>query len=205
MAGAGVGAGWRLGLASLGVALLVAGQAGLARAERLELTGPVEGADVDGTISLNINRDDGSVTGRVEMDVRFDCRGKVRTEHHVMDIMKGRLEGDRLVATAVYGDGSRSGLPKDEISRCKSAYETYQTREDSKRIVGFVDLDGGRAAGSIGEHRPTVFWRMEWPTEPVPAPLDPVPAEPGAPAEPSQQAAEPGAPDQPSEQADAGQ
>jgi hypothetical protein len=67
-------------------------------------------------------------------------------------------------------------LPKDEISRCKSAYETYQTREDSKRIVGFVDVDGGRAAGSIGEDRPTVFWQIEWSPVPepeaVPAPSD---------------------------------
>ena len=161
--------GWRLTVASLGAALLLTGQAGAARAEQIDITGPVEGADVAGTISLSINRDDGSVTGWIEMDVRFNCRGKERTEHHIMEIAKGRLDGDRLVATALYNDGSRSGLPKDEISRCKSAYETYQTREDSKRVVGFVDLDGGRAAGSLGEDRPSVFWQIEWPTQPTPS------------------------------------
>ena len=185
MGRAGRAAGWRLTLGSFGAALLLAGHAGAARAEQVDVSGPVEGADVDGTISLSINRDDGSVTGRIEMDVRFDCRGKTRTEHHVMDVTKGRLDGDRLVATALYNDGSRSGLPKDELSRCKSAYETYQTREDSKRIVGFVDFDGGVAAGSVGEYRPTVFWRIEWPTEPVPAPTlaDPLPADPASPTE----------------------
>lgn len=185
MARMGVAAGWRVKLAGLGAALLLVGQAGLTRAEQLDVTGTVEGADVDGTIALRINRDDGSVTGRVEMDVRFDCRGRERTERHVMEIAKGRLDDDRLVATAVYGDGSRSGLPKDELARCKSAYETYQTREDSKRIVGFVDLDGGRAAGSIGDDRPTVFWEIEWPTEPVPVPGDPALTDPNSPADPA--------------------
>ena len=185
MAGAACTAGWRVTFASLGAALLLGGQAGLVRAEQLDVTGPIEGADVDGTISLSINREDRSVTGRIEMDVRFDCRGRERTERHVMEIAKGRLEGDRLVATAVYGDGSRSGLPKDELSRCKSAYETYQTREDSKRIVGFVDVDGGRAAGSIGDDRPTVFWQIEWPTQPVPVPGDPALTDPTSPADPA--------------------
>ena len=185
---AGRAAGWRLTIASLGAALLLAGQAGATRAEQLHVSGPVEGADVDGTISLRINRDDGSVTGRIEMDVRFDCRGRTRIEHHVMEIGKGRLDGDRLVATATYGDGSRSGLPKDEISRCKSAYETYGTREDSKRIVGFVDVDGGYAAGSIGEYRPTVFWRIEWPPQPAPAGPAPAEADPAAPAPLGEQA-----------------
>ena len=166
-------AGWRLAVASLATALLLAGHAGATHADTIEVTGPVDGADVEGTISLRINRDDGSVTGRIEMDVRFDCRGKARTERHVMEIAKGRLDGDRLVATAVYGDGSRTGLPRDELSRCKSAYETYQRREESKRVVGFVDLDGGYASGSVGEYRPTVFWRIEWPTQAAPPPVDP--------------------------------
>ena len=174
---------WRRTLASLGAAVLLTGNAATAYAEQLDVSGPVEGADIEaGTIWLSINRDDGSVTGRIEMDVRFDCRGRERTEHHVMEIARGRLDGGRLVATALYGDGSRSGLPKDELSRCESAYETYQTREDSKRIVGFMDLDGGYAAGSVGEDRPTVFWRIEWPTQAAPAEV--VPLDPSTPAPP---------------------
>ena len=82
----------------------------------------------------------GPVTGRVEMTVTFDCRGKTRDEHHVMELAKGSIDGDRLVATAVYVE--REGLPKDELSRCKSAYENYQTREDSRRLIGTIDAAG---------------------------------------------------------------
>jgi hypothetical protein len=101
------------------------------------------------------------------MTVTFDCRGKSRDEHHVMELAKGNVDGDRLVATAVYVE--RSGLPKDELSRCKSAYETYQTREDSRRLIGTVDAAGQRATGTIGEYRPTVTWRITWEAPEPPA------------------------------------
>ena len=77
-----------------------------------------------------------------------------------MDLSRGSLDGDRLVATAVYVE--RSGLPKDELSRCKSAYETYKTREDSHRLIGTVDKEGQRA--SLGEYRQKVSWQISWQT-----------------------------------------
>lgn len=164
----------RLGRAVAGAALLVgallatsAAFPSAAHADQIETTGEVVGADVEGTIWLSFDPYGGPVTGRIEMTVTFDCRGKTRDEHHVMDLAKGTIDGDRLVATAVYVE--RSGLPKDELPRCKSAYETYQTREDSRRLIGTVDVDGRRATGTIGEYRPTVTWRASWPAPTPPA------------------------------------
>lgn len=152
-------------------------------AEQLDVSGEVIGADVEGTIWLNFDSAGGPVSGRIEMTVTFDCRGRLRDEHHVMEITKGQIDGDRLQATAVYVE--RSGLPKDELSRCKSAYETYQTREDSRRLIGTVDTEGLRASGTLGEYRPTVTWQIAWqppaPTEEVPVqsePLEPAPTDP---------------------------
>ena len=141
-------------------------------AEWVETSGEVFGADVEGTIWLNFDSSGGELTGRIEMTVRFDCRGKTRHEHHVLELTKGRVEGDRIIATAVYVE--RSGLPKDELSRCKSAYETYQTREDSRRLIGTLDAEGKRASGTLGEYRPTVSWSSDW--QPSAAPVTP-PAE----------------------------
>jgi hypothetical protein len=147
-----------------------------AHADPVDTSGEVVGADVEGTIWLNFDPAGGSLTGRIEMTVQFDCRGKTRDELHVLEITKGSIDGDRIQATAVYVE--RSGLPKDELSRCKSAYETYQTRQDSRRLIGTVDAEGQRASGTLGEDRPTVTWRIAW--QP-PAP----PAEPPAQSEPS--------------------
>ena len=123
------------------------------------------------------------------MTVQFDCRGKIRDEHHVMEITKGSIDGDRITATAVYVE--RSGLPKDELSRCKSAYETYQTREDSRRLIGTVDAAGQRASGTIGEYRPTVSWQIAWqPPAPPAEPLEPVPTDPSE-APPAEAASDP--------------
>jgi hypothetical protein len=138
-----------------------------AHADQIDVAGEVVGADVEGTIWLSFDPNGGPVTGRIEMTVTFDCRGKTRDERHVMELAKGNVTGDRLVATAVYVE--RSGLPKDELSRCKSAYETYQTREDSRRLIGTVDVEGQRASGTIGEYRPTVTWRASWPSPDLPA------------------------------------
>ena len=131
-----------------------------AHAEQIGVSGEVIGADVEGTIWLDFDPNGGPLSGRIEMTVQFDCRGKIRDEHHVLEITKGSVDGDRIQATAVYLD--RSGLPKDELSRCKSAYETYQTREDSRRLIGTVDVEGQRASGTLGEYRPTVTWRIDW-------------------------------------------
>ena len=150
-----------------------------AHAEQLDLSGEVIGADVEGTIWLNFDPVGGPLTGRIEMTVQFDCRGKLRDEHHVLEITKGRVDGDRIQATAVYVE--RSGLPKDELSRCKSAYETYQTREDSRRLIGTVDAEGQRASGTLGEYRPTVTWQIAW-QPPTPAEEPPVQSEPVEPA-----------------------
>jgi hypothetical protein len=145
----------------LGSTLLTAsGQPVPAYADSMDVSGEVTGADVEGTIWLSFDPNGGEVTGRIEMTVTFDCRGKSRDEHHVMELTKGSIDGDRLVATAVYVE--RSGLPKDELSRCKSAYETYQTREDSRRLIGTMDKDGQRASGTLGEYRPTVSWQVSW-------------------------------------------
>ena len=156
-------------------------------AEQVDIAGEVIGADVEGTIWLTFDPNGGPLTGRIEMTVQFDCRGKIRDEHHVMEITKGRVDGDRIQATAVYVE--RSGLPKDELSRCKSAYETYQTREDSRRLIGTVDTEGQRASGTLGEYRPTVTWRLAWqpPAPPAEPPvqgetMEPVPMDPAEPA-----------------------
>jgi hypothetical protein len=167
----------RVGRALAG-AVLLAGLLlpGSAFAEQIETSGEVVGADVEGTIWLTFDPAGGPVSGRIEMTVQFDCRGKTRDEHHILELTKGSIDGDRLVATAVYVE--RSGLPKDELSRCKSAYETYQSREDSRRLIGTVDASGQRASGTLGEYRPTVTWRIEWqPPAPAEVPADP-PAEP---------------------------
>lgn len=148
-----------------------------AHADWVEASGEVVGADVEGTIWLSFDSAGGPVTGRIEMTVRFDCRGKVRDERHVLELTKGRIDGDQIIATAVYVE--RSGLPKDELSRCKSAYETYQTREDSRRLIGTVDVEGQRAAGTLGEYRPTVSWRSEWQVSEAPA-APPAESEPPA-------------------------
>jgi hypothetical protein len=154
-----------------------------ALAEQVGVAGEVIGADVEGTIWLDFDPNGGPLSGRIEMTVQFDCRGKVRDEHHILEITKGSIDGDRIQATAVYVD--RSGLPKDELSRCKSAYETYQTREDSRRLIGTVDVEGQRASGTLGEYRPTVTWRIDWerpasPEEPPAeiAPPDQMPLDP---------------------------
>ena len=159
-----------------------------AHAEQVDVSGEVIGADVEGTIWLNFDPNGGPLTGRIEMTVQFDCRGRIRDEFHVMEITKGRIDGDRIQATAIYVE--RSGLPKDELSRCKSAYETYQTREDSRRLIGTLDVAGQRASGTLGEYRPTVTWQIAWqppapPEEPAvqsepmePAPLDPAEVSP---------------------------
>jgi hypothetical protein len=149
----------------------------LAYAEQVDSSGEVIGADVEGTIWLNFDPNGGPLSGRIEMTVQFDCRGKIRDEHHIMEITKGSIDGDRIQATAVYVE--RSGLPKDELSRCKSAYETYQTREDSRRLIGTVDAEGQRASGTLGEYRPTVTWQIAW--QP-PAPPEELPVQ-GEPAE----------------------
>jgi hypothetical protein len=131
-----------------------------ALADPIGVSGEVIGADVEGTIWLEMDPGGGSVSGSNEMTVTFDCGGKTRQEHHLLDIVKGRIDGDRIQATAVYVE--RSGLPKDELSRCKSAYETYRTREDSRRLIGTIDLEGGWASGTLGEYRPTVSWNVSW-------------------------------------------
>jgi hypothetical protein len=151
---------------------------GPAHADWIEASGEVVGADVEGTIWLSFDSSGGPLTGRIEMTVRFDCRGKIRDERHVLELTKGRIDGDRIIATAVYVE--RSGLPKEELSRCKSAYETYQTREDSRRLIGTIDVDGQRASGTLGEYRPTVSWRAVW--QP-PAPPESTPTEEEPPAE----------------------
>ena len=163
--------------------LVTAGVPRAVLAEQVDVSGEVIGADVEGTIWLNFDPAGGPLSGRIEMTVTFDCRGKIRDEHHVIEITKGRIDGDRIQATAVYVE--RSGLPKDELSRCKSAYETYQTREDSRRLIGTVDAEGLRASGTLGEYRPTVTWQIAWqppaPPEEVPVqsePLEPAPTDP---------------------------
>jgi hypothetical protein len=147
------------------------------QADQIGASGEVIGADVEGTICLDFVPYGGALSGRIEMTVTFDCRGKIRDEHHVLEITKGSVDGDRIQATAVYVD--RSGLPKDELSRCKSAYETYQTREDSRRLIGTVDADGQRASGTLGEYRPTVTWRIDWqqPTVPEEPPAEVTPVD----------------------------
>jgi hypothetical protein len=161
--------------------LLLPAGPGVARADTIEASGEVVGADVEGTIWLSFDPAGGPLTGRIEMTVEFDCRGKTRDEHHVLELTKGSVDGDRLVATAVYVE--RSGLPKDELSRCKSAYETYQTREDSRRLIGTVDAEGSRASGTLGVYRPTVSWRVDW-QPPAPPAEPPAPPDPSAPTEP---------------------
>src|SRR5688572_16007703 len=156
-----------------------------ALAQQVDVSGEVIGADVEGTIWLNFDPAGGPMTGRIEMMVQFDCRGRIRDELHVMEITKGRIDGDRIQATAVYVE--RSGLPKDELSRCKSAYETYQTREDSRRLIGTVDVEGQRASGTLGEYRPTVTWQIAWqPPAEEPSiqsePMEPAPTDPSEPA-----------------------
>ena len=148
---------------------------GIVHAEQVGTAGEVIGADVEGTIWLEFDPAGGPLTGRIEMTVQFDCRGKTRDEHHVLEITKGRIDGDRVQATAVYVE--RSGLPKDELSRCKSAYETYQTREDSRRLIGTVDAEGQRASGTLGEYRPTVTWQIAW-QPPAPPAEPPIQSEP---------------------------
>ena len=167
-----------LASAALVGALLVpwAVRPNVAYAEPVETSGEVIGADVDGTIWLTFDPNGGPLSGRIEMTVQFDCRGRIRDEHHIMEITKGSIDGDRITATAVYVE--RSGLPKDELSRCKSAYETYQTREDSRRLIGTFDAEGQRASGTLGEYRPTVSWRSEWQ---LPAPPAALPEEGGFP------------------------
>ena len=155
-------------------------------AEQIGVSGEVIGADVEGTIWLEFDPNGGPLSGRIEMTVQFDCRGKIRDEHHVLEITKGKVEGDRISATAVYVE--RSGLPKDELSRCKSAYETYQTREDSRRLIGTVDADGQRASGTLGEYRPTVTWRIDW-QQPAPPEEPPAEAAPDEAEEPPAEAA----------------
>ena len=147
------------------------------------------GADVEGTIWLTFDPNGGPLSGRIEMTVQFDCRGKIRDEHHILEITKGSIDGDRITATAVYVE--RSGLPKDELSRCKSAYETYQTREDSRRLIGTVDSAGQRASGTLGEYRPTVSWQIDWqPPAPPAEPMEPVPTDPSE-APPAEAASDP--------------
>jgi hypothetical protein len=180
------------GVALLGGLLLVPGATSrIAYAEQVGTSGEVIGADVEGTIWLEFDPAGGPLTGRIEMTVQFDCRGKTRDEHHVLEITKGRIDGDRIQATAVYVE--RSGLPKDELSRCKSAYETYQTREDSRRLIGTVDAEGLRASGTLGEYRPTVTWRIAWqpPAPPAGPPVqsDPVEVPATEPVEPPAEAA----------------
>jgi hypothetical protein len=165
--------------------LLPAATPPTAHAEQIGVSGEVIGADVEGTIWLDFDPNGGPLSGRIEMTVQFECRGRLRDEHHVMEITKGSVDGDRIQATAVYVD--RSGLPKDELSRCKSAYETYQTREDSRRLIGTVDLDGQSASGTLGEYRPTVTWRIEWER---PAPPEELPAETVPPEQPALDPAE---------------
>ena len=143
------------------------------QADQVDTTGEVVGADVEGTIALQFDPSGGPVTGSIDMTVTFDCRGKTRYEHHLLDVTKGSVDGDRITATAVYVE--RSGLPKDELSRCKSAYETYQTREDSRRLVGTIDEDGHWASGTLGEYHPTVSWRISWTTPPDPSQPDEAP------------------------------
>jgi hypothetical protein len=152
-------------------------------ADPVDVEGEVVGADVEGTIWLTFDPAGGPLSGRIEMSVQFDCRGKTRDEHHILELTKGRIDGDRIQATAVYVE--RSGLPKDELSRCKSVYETYQTREDSRRLIGTVDAEGLRASGTLGEYRPTVTWQIAWqPPAPPPEPpaqtepLEPTPTDP---------------------------
>jgi len=172
-----------------GLLLPYAARPNVAHAEQVDASGEVLGADVEGTIWLTFDPNGGSLTGRIEMTVQFDCRGKTRDEHHVMEITKGSIDGDRITATAVYVE--RSGLPKDELSRCKSAYETYQTREDSRRLIGTVDAAGQRASGTIGEYRPTVSWQIAWqPPAPPAEPLEPVPTDPSE-APPAEAASDP--------------
>ena len=144
------------------VGMLLAGGSGPERAlaDPIGVSGEVIGADVEGTIWLEMDLGGGSVSGSIEMTVTFDCGGKTRQEHHLLDIVKGRIDGDRIQATAVYVE--RSGMPKDELSRCKSAYETYRTREDSRRLIGTIDAESGRASGTLGEYRPTVSWQVSW-------------------------------------------
>lgn len=163
--------------ALIGGLLLVPATTGspVAYADQVDIAGEVIGADVEGTIWLTFDPNGGPLTGRIEMTVQFDCRGKVRDEHHVLEITKGSIDGDRIQATAVYVE--RSGLPKDELSRCKSAYETYQTREDSRRLIGTVDAEGQRASGTLGEYRPTVTWQVAW-QPPAPPAEPPVQGEP---------------------------
>jgi hypothetical protein len=178
----------RIGRALLSAALLLGALLlpptalpGPAYADPIETSGEVVGADVEGTIWLTFDPAGGPVTGRIEMTVQFDCRGKTRDEHHLLELAKGRLDGDRIVATAVYVE--RSGLPKDELSRCKSAYETYQSREDSRRLIGTLDADGMRASGTLGEYHPTVSWQIAWQ---LPAPPSDPPAETDPPADPDE-------------------
>ena len=151
-----------------------------AYAEQVDTSGQVVGADVEGTVWLQFDPAGGPLTGWIEMTVQFDCRGRTREEKHVLEITKGALNGDRITATAVYVD--RSGLPKDELSRCKSAYETYQTRADSRRLIGTVDVEGRRASGTLGEYRPTVTWQVGW--TPPPESEPPAEQEPSAAAAP---------------------
>jgi hypothetical protein len=156
--------------ALLALTLIVGSLPAPAHADPVDTTGEVIGADVEGTIALQFDPGGGEVSGSIDMTVRFDCRGKTRYERHQLDIMKGSVNGDRIVATAVYVE--RSGLPKDELSRCKSAYETYQTREDSRRLVGTIDKDGAWASGTLGEYHPTVTWRITWAAPPDPGQPD---------------------------------
>lgn len=188
----GIGLG-RVGRALAGAALVgglllpaAAARPEVAYAEQVDTSGEVVGADVEGTIWLTFDPNGGPLSGRIEMTVQFDCRGKIRDEHHVLEITKGQIHGDRIQATAVYVE--RSGLPKDELSRCKSAYETYQTREDSRRLIGTMDAEGQRASGTLGEYRPTVTWQLAWqpPAPPEEPPVQSEPVEPPAtdPSEP---------------------
>ena len=155
--------------------LVVAATARPAAAAEVEASGAVQGADVDGTISLRLDPAGGSIGGTIEMTVRFDCGGKIRNERHVLEL-RGRVSGDQIRGTAIYLE--REGLPKDELSRCKSAYETYSTRKDSRAFIGSVDAAGARASGTLGEYRPTVTWQASWTAPPSePAPPEAPPAE----------------------------
>jgi len=130
--------------------------------------GTMQGADVVGTLGLRLDPGGGPVEGTIEMTVRFDCRNKIREARYVLEI-SGRVEGDRIRGTAQHA--SREGLPKDELTQCKSAYETYSSRKDSRAFVGNIHADGLSASGTLGESGATVSWRATWAAAPeAPAP-----------------------------------
>ena len=79
------------GAALIGGLLLPAARPEVAHAEQVDTSGEVIGADVEGTIWLTFDPNGGPLTGRIEMTVRFDCRGRIRDEHHVMEITQGSI------------------------------------------------------------------------------------------------------------------